>query len=253
MKNVKAISIPEGSVKKIEDSNGNTLWGSQDAFPYRRLEYIHFNEAEYIDSGIIPAVSKTYAIKALFETGTKAWNRLFGAYDGNLNNAARRFNISGSNSQNTTFVVGNLWEQSTESLDTTNIRWYSISCNAAFKRFWLYIRSSDNATSIYYKQLDTTVALTGYNVSLAIGTNKGNGGSLDQTAFAKAKVYAFQVKSGSMTTGTIINNFIPCQRKSDGVCGLYDVMNNVFKPMQGTTITDAAAGPTVDEYWDLTA
>jgi hypothetical protein len=40
MKDVKAMSIPEGTVKKIEDSNGNIIWGSQDAFPYRRLEYI---------------------------------------------------------------------------------------------------------------------------------------------------------------------------------------------------------------------
>ena len=48
MKDFKAITIPQGSVKKIEDSNGNVIWGSQSAFPYRRLKYIHFNGAEYI-------------------------------------------------------------------------------------------------------------------------------------------------------------------------------------------------------------
>ena len=50
MKDVKALSIPQGTVKKIEDANGNIIWGSQSAFPYRRLEYIHFNGAEYINT-----------------------------------------------------------------------------------------------------------------------------------------------------------------------------------------------------------
>ena len=44
----------------------------------------------------------------------------------------------------------------------------------------------------------------------------------------------------------------PCQRKSDGVCGLYDVVNQKFYPMQGINITDAAVGQLADEYWDLT-
>ena len=53
--------------------------------------------------------------------------------------------------------------------------------------------------------------------------------------------------------GTLIGEYIPAQRKSDGVCGLYRTSNSTFYPMTGTTITDAAAGPVVDEYWDLTA
>lgn len=44
------ITIPEGSVKQIQDSNGNIIWGSQSAFPYRRLEYIKFSGAEYINT-----------------------------------------------------------------------------------------------------------------------------------------------------------------------------------------------------------
>lgn len=48
LNDVKEITIPEGSVKQIQDSNGNIIWGSQSAFPYRRLEYIKFSGAEYI-------------------------------------------------------------------------------------------------------------------------------------------------------------------------------------------------------------
>ena len=47
---------------------------------------------------------------------------------------------------------------------------------------------------------------------------------------------------------TTVRNMIPCQRKSDSVCGMYDTINNVFYPLIGTNITSAAAGPTVNEY-----
>lgn len=50
MKDVKEIAIPEGPVQKIEDASGKIIWGSQTAFPYRRLEYIHASGAEYIST-----------------------------------------------------------------------------------------------------------------------------------------------------------------------------------------------------------
>ena len=47
---VKEITIPEGSVKQIADSSGTIIWRSKSAFPYRRLEYIKFSGAEYINT-----------------------------------------------------------------------------------------------------------------------------------------------------------------------------------------------------------
>lgn len=49
LNDVKEITIPEGTVRKIEDENGNMIWGSQSAFPYRRLEYIKFSGNEYVE------------------------------------------------------------------------------------------------------------------------------------------------------------------------------------------------------------
>lgn len=47
---------------------------------------------------------------------------------------------------------------------------------------------------------------------------------------AKMRLY-----SGSISENdNIIRNFIPCYRKSDGVIGLYDKVNNVFYTNQGT-------------------
>ena len=47
---VKTITIPEGSVTKITDSTGAVIWANEVAFPYRRLEYIKFSGAEYINT-----------------------------------------------------------------------------------------------------------------------------------------------------------------------------------------------------------
>ena len=45
---------------------------------------------------------------------------------------------------------------------------------------------------------------------------------------------------------------VPCQRKSDHVCGMYDKVSSTFVPLQGTVVGDGAMGLVVDEYWDLT-
>ena len=49
LNDVKEITIPEGSVKKIQDSNNNIIWGSESAFPYRILEYIDIPADAYLN------------------------------------------------------------------------------------------------------------------------------------------------------------------------------------------------------------
>lgn len=79
----------------------------------------------------------------------------------------------------------------------------------------------------------------------------GNGSS-GAESFCTGNVYSM-VERRANYQGELLHNYIPCQRKSDNVCGLYDTVDNLFLAMQGTSITTQAAGPTVDEYWDLTA
>ena len=49
---VKTITIPEGSVKKITDSTGVVLWLNEAAFPYRRLQYIESNGSAALDTQV---------------------------------------------------------------------------------------------------------------------------------------------------------------------------------------------------------
>ena len=253
MKNVKAISHNNKTVKKIEDTNGNILWGSYDAFPYRKLEYIKFSGAEYILTDYIPSASTAVGIKAKLQSkGDSTWNRLFGAYDGNLANAARRYYFHG-NTDDTypAYCFGSTWQNTTLSNYLNRTLWYTVGNNTAMKTFWIAIKDETNTTAYFYKQLDLGTALTGYNVPLSISSNWSNGNVIDTTAYMKGDVYSFQTKTGTWSAGTVAHDYVPCQRKLDDVCGMYDTITSTFHPMVGTNITSTAAGPVVDEYWDL--
>lgn len=50
--------------------------------------------------------------------------------------------------------------------------------------------------------------------------------------------------------GTITATILPCERKSDGTLGFYNLNTKVFYPLTGTT-TSANVGPIIDEYPDI--
>ena len=70
-------------------------------------------------------------------------------------------------------------------------------------------------------------------------------GTQNYTNSSKVRIFDYQTETGTYTNGVLYNayivlnnevvrNFIPCYRKSDGVRGLYDKVNNVFYTNSGT-------------------
>lgn len=252
----KEITIPvsgiDKAVKKIEDANGNIIWGSQSAFPYRRLEYIHFNGAEYINTGLQGSSVKWWQIQVSFDSYSSS-SDLFCSYTNSVAAARQRFYIGrANNSSKMQFALGSTWSNSTITVPLDNK--LTINCRTI---------QSGNNTTLYFniKDKDET-QLVNSSVASATGTTSSNGKNLFLMAnnnndngaerFSTGKIYLL-IQRNDSSSGTLEFNGIPCQRKSDGVCGLYDTINGVFKPMQGTTTTSSAAGPVIDEYWDLTA
>ena len=93
MKDIKAISIPVNGtdkvVNKIEDANGNIIWGSQSAFPYRRLEYLHFSGTEYLQLGTYKPQKSFHFFNAKIPTRTANWQFILGCAH-TMNNALYR-------------------------------------------------------------------------------------------------------------------------------------------------------------------
>lgn len=250
----KEITIPEGSVKQIQDSNGNIIWGSQTAFPYRRLEYIHFNGTDnYIDTNFIITKNTSLGIKGQYEnkSGSNLNGRILGSYSGSVTNTSRRFYFDDADQNNFRWVAGSTWNiGNTYDLNT---HWFVCAFASDFKTIAFLQRNADNNVDEYFLRQVNTTAFTGYDAHLAIGTNLNTQGGIDTAVLFKGKVYEFSVKSGSdWASTTYLRHYIPVQRKSDGKCGMYDSINKVFYLIQGTN-NSSSAGPVVDEYWDLTA
>ena len=240
---VKTITIPEGSVKKITDSNGAVLWANKTAFPYRRLQYIKFSGAEYVDTNVTLPAGNSYKRFDLAINWQDASNWGVNGFDSDTSN---RFNIGVNGSGHSRYGSGstNTWADSDG---------YNISLNTKYD---LVLLASKGSTNLAFLQnginiwtsptRSTTFNSATGNIYIGAALYKG-----EAKNFNKELIYGAVLRVNNVS-GVIFNG-VPVQRKSDGVCGLYDTVSGIFRPMQGTTITDAAAGPIVDEYWNLQA
>ena len=80
LNDVKEITVPQGSVKYIEDENSNIIWGSQSTFPYVLLEYIQSDgTGQYIDTPLKTNNTRIFDVVMSFQyTNTNTWNPIFG-------------------------------------------------------------------------------------------------------------------------------------------------------------------------------
>lgn len=267
LNDVKEITIPEGSVKQIQDSNGNIIWGSQSAFPYRRLEYIHFSGGEHLFTNYVPNYNT--AIKFKLEV-TSDWsggdgnNGLFGGWCGTLSsdNSKRLYWIWARHLNPKTYrcVIGNTWTSTDLSL-INEPAWFGVGFanSSAFKNAAFGIRNNAWDTALFYLNQPNSTAFTGWTTQFALGTINTQTNTVDTTRYSCINVYEGYQHNNASPWGTTVDSnnpvkhWVPVQRKSDNICGLYDVLNNTFYPMAGTSITSGAAGPIVDEYWNLQA
>lgn len=250
LNDVKEITVPvsgtDKAVKMIQDSNGNIIWGSQSAFPYRKLEYIHFNGAEWINFGLKLPYNVAYKrldMRCRYNS-LDAW-----ASSGYYSSRANKFLLGLNGSGYTQYAVGSAYVYNSNDLiqiDTNN-----------FYDWVLWSNSGNSDLSIYYgpgevnlkgKTNNHTYTFTSDTGNMCLGAFNNDG---SVTSYCKLDVKYIKIRLNSFNNITL--NGVPCQRKSDGKCGIYDLTNNVFYAMQGTNTTSAAAGPVVDEYWNLQA
>lgn len=253
LNNVKELTIPvsgvDKSVKKIEDANGDIIWGSQSAFPYRKLEYINFSGTEYILTNDKPTNNRYYYLN--YSLGSIINDKFIFAANGDTNTSTGAFRVTVRTS--TTNAQARYGRNS-----STNINIGAVSTNVIYQNrlrifsgFNAYFATYDTTTSsIIASTSPSAIAFTPANMYPFAIMGYNNSGTVGNMTVGKVYRYFYRIGDASGELGA---DCIPAQRKSDNVCGLYDIVNNVFLPMQGTNITTSAAGPLVDEYWDLTS
>ena len=237
MKDVKSITLGGQNVKKIEDKNGNVLW-SGGGSPYRKLDYIKFSGNEYVQLSYDMSLDNSI-FEITFEYTYENTNQIiFGNY-----NTDRGYDIQTSAEYifaKSTSIYSNLVDNGK----------YKLTVNTGSS-----YNNTPVDTSVYNYQNGTTKN-TSRNLSNTFALLSTNYiGCMESPStlsnYFKSKLCEFNYTN----KGNVIikkMTLVPCQRKSDNVCGLYDTTNQTFNAMVGTVITDGARGNVVDENWDLT-
>lgn len=207
----------------IEAQGGNTLIKVPQTLPstYTQLDYLQFTGAQYINTGVIVDGNTGFDItfEVLNGQSSSPYYNLFGV---------RGNDSSGGSSENQNFFR----------IDTIPV---DSSSGTEFKYASTVYNSGITGTSkinikllnkVYTKPDESTITVSGditSGLAMYIGCiNK------DNTAYgnkASMKLYRFKIYNSS----TLTHDYIPVQRVSDKVLGLYDLTTSTFK-------TNAASG-----------
>ncbi len=184
---------------------------------YTRVEYIESSGTQYIDTGVSPSNTLDFEITFMSLDGPTAdGHTILGAVV--ASSAATQFHLNTYNSD------GN---RSTGVL-------YFMGDNGAGGNVDAHITKNSKQTSklvanTYRVGSNTeTTSRSGsisYNIYVFAGNRDGTAGE-----FSSTRVYSFKIWKDR----ALVRNFIPAIRNSDGVAGLYDLVNGSFYTNRGT-------------------
>lgn len=248
MSTVQMITIPEGSVAQITDSNNNVLW--KIPYRYRKLQYI---EAP------IPTAPGQYCIQLPNEDGTTAdednyyqityqltttsWGQGTGQYYGALvatNDGNDKKGCYMESSGRVTWGFDTISQRGvTGKLLNTN-------------KHTAYVQPYDAAGYNYTRLMIDGVSTGAIELTFNNARNRGEyslfNEKYDNSGWSiAAKVYEFISKSG---TGTydVKTTFVPVQDKLTGLCGMYNTRTNTFHTNVNPNY-NFIPGPTVTENY----
>lgn len=205
---VKAITIPEGSVNRIL-SGATVLWKKTGGLPtgYQQVEYIESSGTQYIDTGVIGKTGLHIVAEMGYATPTSG-TALFGSRN-------PRFFVTlypstiidfGYNSDNITQIT-------VESRKIYNIDFDTSTQPKRFGIDGVYVTST--------AQVDTN-----RNIYI-FGCNR-NG------AVAALSKSIFKSMTIADENGGLLRKFVPCYRIADGEIGLYDLVSATFFTNSGS-------------------
>ena len=201
----------------IEANSGNTLVKIPQTLPstYSPIEYLQFTGTQYIDTGVI--VDSNTGFDITFEV----LNGQSGDPYYNL------FGVRGNDASGGTGEIQNFFRIDTIPVDSnsgTEFKYGSTVYNSGIKDTSKINIKLQN--KIYTKPDGSTITVAGTittGLSMYIGCINKAGTAYGNKA--SMKLYRFKIYNGS----TLTHDFIPVQRVSDKVLGLYDLKTSTFK------------------------
>lgn len=178
---------------------------------YQEVEYIETTGTQYIDTGFIANQDTRFVLKIKYIAG----NFIFGS-DGDSTGRLNAVGLNKSTSRDTF-----RWHYDSQKLKDNGDFVYGTIYDIDINKNIMYLDGELIATFNYVNfSTPSSVVISGINRDNTV--NMASYGS-------SIAIYKFQIYDN----GTLIRDFIPCYRYSDGEIGLYDVINDVFYTNQG--------------------
>lgn len=211
-------------ITAIKAGSGNTLVKIPQTLPstYSPIEYLQFTGTQYIDTGVIVDSNTGFDItfEVLNGQSNSPYYNLFG--------------VRGNDSSGGTGETQNFFRIDTIPVDSnsgTEFKYGSTVYNSGITN-----TSKINiklVNKVYTKPNGSTITLSGNittDLPMYIGCINKAGEAYGNKA--SMKLYRFKIYSGS----TLAHDFIPVQRISDKVLGLYDLKTSTFKTNLGSGV-----------------
>ena len=211
-------------ITTIKAGSGNTLVKIPQTLPstYSPIEYLQFTGTQYIDTGVIVDSNTGFDItfEVLNGQSSSPYYNLFG--------------VRGNDSSGGTGETQNFFRIDTIPVDSnsgTEFKYGSTVYNSGITN-----TSKINiklVNKVYTKPNGSTITLSGNittDLPMYIGCINKAGEAYGNKA--SMKLYRFKIYSGS----TLAHDFIPVQRISDKVLGLYDLKTSTFKTNLGSGV-----------------
>ena len=185
---------------------------------YTPVEYIQFSGSEYIDTNYTPTHNMSTAL--IFSASNYANNSLF-IYGAGVASGDRAWELYPWN-DGLQFNYGTAYNLTTVPAPTSNLNTKVLAVQNKTKFSAVY------NTAIYTGTHSVNSFIAPY--TLYIGALHRSSAVTFAGKGTKLNVYGMIIHDNDI----IVRNFIPVQRKSDNVAGLYDTVNNVFYANSGS-------------------
>lgn len=194
---------------------------------YQEVEYLESTREQYINTGVIPSIDKTYNFKT--EINYTYFDESI-AYEIWVISTRRpqRFQPIGAYHQQSVGGYGSSWTYNSSKLSANTWYSYDVTISNGSQDF--------NGTSTSFS---TTGDFSNIFLFASNGSSKISEGT--PVLFANIKMKKVIITEDN----NIIRHFVPCYRKSDNKPGMYDLATNTFYTNDGTG-DDFTVGPAIN-------
>jgi hypothetical protein len=240
-------NLPTTPTTKLECANSPacTLWTivDQTAYAYKlpdgytRLEYIESTGTQYIDTGVTSSnvlqikVTTKYRVN---EISSKNFY-VFGSLDRNA--GVIKYSAFGSLISKYEGIDYNNNYAFTASM--TQLDRVEISVNTDYE---YEIKYENQISSVKINNITKTYSNDNATKSIPLSMYMFKGNDTNITSGLNGRIYYLKIE----LNGTLVRDFIPARRESDGVSGMYDTVSGTFFTNAATSGPDFTPGPTVN-------